>query len=134
MKTIKQTYKISASLQLVWQALVEPKHIQAWSGSPAQMEARVGATFKLWDGDIFGTNTVVEAPYKLIQEWWGNKKWKNPSIVIFSLKEIDGHTELKLVHEKVPAEEIQSFADGWQDFYLGPLKYYVEKISNKNQS
>jgi activator of HSP90 ATPase len=70
---IKQTYKIKAPVKKVWEALVQPKDIAAWSGSPAKMNAKVGTKFSLWDGEIFGKNILVEPQKKLVQEWYGGK-------------------------------------------------------------
>ncbi len=52
MKTIKQTYFVNSSLDEVWQALVNPKYIDAWGGDPAKMDEKIGTKFKFWGGDI----------------------------------------------------------------------------------
>ena len=46
MKTIKQTYLINSSLDEVWQALVNPKYINAWGGGPAKMDEKKGTKEK----------------------------------------------------------------------------------------
>ena len=45
MKIIKQTYLINSSIEDVWQALVDPKYINAWGGGPAKMADKVGTKF-----------------------------------------------------------------------------------------
>lgn len=59
MKTIKQTYLIKASLQDVWQALIDPVIIAKWGGGPAQMNDKVGTEFTLWGGEIYGKNIIL---------------------------------------------------------------------------
>jgi len=39
-KIIKQTYLVNSSLEEVWQALVNPKYINAWGGGPAKMDGK----------------------------------------------------------------------------------------------
>jgi len=126
MKTIKQSYSINASVENVWQALVDPKIIDKWGGSPAQMNDKVGTKFTLWGGDIYGKNIKVSQNKELVQEWFGGK-WEKPSKVTFTLKEKGGKTEVNLLHEDVPDEEANDIDDGWKTYYLGPLKELLEK-------
>ena len=126
MKNIRQSYKIKASVEKVWQALVNPEIIEKWGGGPAKMSAKEGADFKLWGGDIFGKNLKVIENKELIQEWL-QKGWKSPSVVTFKLKEKDGYTQVDLIHENVPAKDLLDISSGWKEYYLGPLKSYSEE-------
>lgn len=128
MKLIQQTYHIKASVEKVWQALTVPKHIEAWGSGPVKMDDRVGTTFSFWGGDIWGTNTEVVKNKKLVQEWYGGD-WPKPSIATFTLTKEKTGTKLVLTHTGVPTDEVNDFADGWKDYYLGPLKEYVESIT-----
>lgn len=125
MKTIRQRYLINASLEKVWQALVDPKIIEKWGGGPAKMNDKVGTKFSLWGGDIHGENLEVLENKKLVQDWFGGK-WEKPSKVTFILKEVEGRTELELQHVDVPDEEVDDIDQGWRDYYLGPLKALLE--------
>lgn len=127
MKTIRQAYYIHASIQKVWQALVDPKDIEGWGAGPAKMDEKVGTEFSLWDGEVWGKNIKVTPNKKLVQEWYGGK-WDKPSIARFSLhKEEDGVTRIDFLHENVPDSEAKDIEQGWKDYYLGPLKRYVEE-------
>ena len=125
MKTIKQTYRIKASVKKVWQALVDPKKIDAWGGGPSKMTPDKGFRFSLWGKDIFGMNIEVEPEKLLKQEWWAGK-WDEPSILTFSLSEKNKVTTVKLLHEKVPDSEEKELEKGWKQYYMGPLKKFVE--------
>ena len=126
MKTIKQSYTIHASAETVWQALVDPKQIDGWGGGPAVMDEKVGTKFKLWGGDIHGKNTEVIPHKKLVQDWFGGK-WEIPSIVTFDLDSKDEDTtEVSLLHEQVPDDEAKDIEEGWKEYYMNPLKDYVE--------
>jgi activator of HSP90 ATPase len=127
MKTIKQTYIVKSSVEEVWKALVDPKYINGWGGGPAKMDDKAGTKFSLWGGEIFGQNTEVIPNKKLVQDWWDSAgKWDAPSKATFILQEDTAGVKLELIHENVPNESEKDIADGWKQFYLGPLKDYLE--------
>ena len=126
MKTIKQEYKICSKIDRVWEALTNPKEIEAWGAVSAKMDDKVGTKFKLWGGDIHGTNTKVVKNKVLEQDWYGGD-WPQPSKVTFTLSEEDKKIKVVLIHENVPDEEAKNIDEGWKDYYLGPLKDYLEK-------
>ena len=126
MKSIKQTYFIKSSVGSVWSALVDPEKIDDWGAGSVKMDDREGSKFSLWGGDIWGKNKEVVPNKKLVQEWYGGD-WDKPSIVTFSLKKKDGGTQVDLTHEDLPDNEIKDHEKGWKDYYLGPLKDFVEK-------
>jgi activator of HSP90 ATPase len=126
MKTIVQDYHINAHIEKVWEALVNVQEINGWGGGPAKMDDKTGTKFSLWGGDIYGTNIEVEVFKKLVQEWYGGK-WEEPSIVTFKLEKKGDSTKLILVQENVPDNEYEDIDQGWKDYYLGPLKSYVEQ-------
>lgn len=128
MKTIKQTYVIKATLGDVWKALVDPKFIESWGGGPAKMDDKVGTKFSLWGGSIWGENLEVVLNKKLVQDWYSDEenKWVKPSKVTFTLQEDKDGVKLELIHENVPDENVKDIDEGWKDYYLGPLKNYLE--------
>ena len=126
-KPIKKVYNISSGIDQVWQALVDPAVINKWGGGPSKMDSNVGSDFKLWGGDIFGKNIEVVPPKKLVQEWFGGD-WPEASIVTFSLKENKNDTILELEQINVPEDYINDISQGWDKFYIGPLKKMLEKM------
>lgn len=126
MKTIQQTYLINSSLGEVWKALTDPKYINGWGGGPAKMDDKVGAEFEFWGGDIHGKNIEVISNKKLVQEWL-EKNWEKPSIVTFTLTKEKDAVKVNLLHIDIPDNEAKDINDGWKEYYLGPLKKYLEK-------
>ncbi|MEK7202331.1 MAG: SRPBCC domain-containing protein [Patescibacteria group bacterium] len=125
MAEIKETFLIASPIEKVWQALVDPEIIAKWSNAPARMSAEVGFEFELWNGDISGVNTAVEKPNKLVQEWqYGD--WPKPSIVTFDVTSTDDHTEIKLTQTGHPSSEEKDLKEGWDIYYLGAIKKYLE--------
>ena len=125
MKSVKQTYLINASLEKVWQALVNPKIIDEWGGGEAKMSEEKGFEFSLWGGDIHGKNIEVVKNKKLVQDWMSGE-WEEYSKVTFNLSEDNGKTKLDLIHENIPDNEAKEIEDGWRRYYLGPLKELLE--------
>lgn len=125
MKTISQTYEIKAQAAEVWKALVDPKIIEAWGGGPAVMDDKAGTKFSLWGGSIHGKNLEVISNKKLVQDWY-SEDWPEPSTATFELIAEKNGTRLEFNQVNVPDDEVEEIADGWRDFYLGPLKDYLE--------
>lgn len=125
MKSIRQTYRIKASIEEVWKALTDTKYIDGWGGGPAKMSDKAGSKFSLWGGDIYGKNIEIITNKKIVQEWFGGK-WKSPSIATFNLSSKNDMTIIDFIHENVPEEEFKDIEQGWKDYYLGPIKKYLE--------
>lgn len=125
MTSLNQTYHINAPIQQVWACLVEPALIDEWGGGPVTMSDQVGAKFSLWGGDICGTNTKVEAP-NLLKQDWQEKDWAVPSRVTFELAGHGEKTTLRLHHTGFPADRHEDLAAGWHEYYLGPIKELLE--------
>ena len=123
-KTITREYTINAPLEKVYQALINPKLIQKWSGSPAVMSAEEGKEFQLWEGGIIGKNLEVSKD-RIVQDW-KEKQWKDYSKVTFKLTFANGATHLLLQHELIPASSFHGISKGWDEYYLGPLKELLE--------
>ncbi len=125
MKSIKQTYKINAPVDKVWNALVNPSVIEKWGGGPVEMNDQEGSEFKLWGGDIYGKNIKVIKNKMLVQEWIEGD-WDKPSIVTFNLSDSDGKTTVELIHTDIPDNQAKDIEEGWKDYYMIPLKELVE--------
>jgi len=51
-------------------ALTNPLTIELWSGYPAEMDAKEGTEFSIFEGEISGRNIKVIPGQQLIQEWY----------------------------------------------------------------
>lgn len=128
MKKIIKKYLINTSVEKVWESLVDQKIIEKWGGGPAEMSDKENVKFKLWGGDIHGKNTEVIINKKLVQDWYGGA-WVEPSKATFILTKKGNETILELIHENVPDNEARDIDRGWDDYYLGPMKEFLEKNS-----
>lgn len=126
---IRQTVYFDASPQEVYDALLNAKKHAAFTGSPAKTSARVGAEFNAWDGYISGKNVELVKGKKIVQEW-ETTEWPEGyprSRLEITLTPKRGGTELKMVHSKVPAEQVEEYSSGWRSSYWDPLKEYLVK-------
>lgn len=89
----------------------------------------MGGKFTAWDGYITGKHLELVKGRKIVQEWktteWPAGYPPSRLQLKFSLKR--GGTELRMLHSKVPAEQIASYRKGWVDSYWNPLKEYFAK-------
>ena len=90
------------------------------------MSDKEGSSFSLWGGDIHGTNLEIVDKSKLVQEWYSGD-WPKPSKVSFTLTDDKGETKVELLHENVPKEDADDIAEGWDIYYLGVIKEFLEK-------
>jgi activator of HSP90 ATPase len=127
--TIRQTELFPAKPIQVYQALVDPKKHTEFTGSEATSNQKVGGKFTAWEGYIFGKNLKLEKGKRIVQEWQ-TTEWPPdypPSIVEFTLKATRTGTELTMVQSNVPAEQADSYREGWTDYYWKPLRQYFNK-------
>ncbi|MEL6537228.1 MAG: SRPBCC domain-containing protein [Bacteroidota bacterium] len=127
MKTLDVTYQIAAPAHRVFAALTQKELIEQWSGATAEMGDTPGSTFSLWDGDIHGINREITEG-KLLQDW-KVANWEGYSDCAITWKGDHSQTELRLVHTGIPDEAYESLAEGWNEYYFGPLKALVEKMN-----
>jgi uncharacterized protein YndB with AHSA1/START domain len=121
---IKQTIIVNASPLEVYQAYVDPKKHAAFTGTKATGTQKVGGKFTAGDGYISGKYIKLESG-KRIKHEWTTTEWPTgfpPSIVEITLKPKGAKTELTMVHTRVPAEQTEYYAEGWKEYYWGPLK------------
>ncbi|MCF8381668.1 MAG: SRPBCC domain-containing protein [Bacteroidales bacterium] len=125
MKSYHKYYKIKASPEDVYNALVKPFAIALWTGAPAQMTEEAGTEFSLWDGDISGINLEFVKDEKIVQEWFfGDQEEK--SIVTINLKQDKLYTNIELSHTNIPDSDLESLKDGWDNYYFGALKEFFQ--------
>jgi activator of HSP90 ATPase len=126
---IEQTIQWRASPEDVFNALLDPAKHSDFTGSLATTSRGTGVRFTAWNGYISGKNIRLVKDKKIIQEW-KTTEWPTgypPSRLEFTLTARNGGTELKMVHSKIPAEQIEEYRKGWYDSYWNPLKKYFGK-------
>lgn len=132
-KTTALTQKIiiPAPPEEVYEALLDSKKHSEFTRSKVTGQAKVGTKFTAWDGYISGTNLELEKGKRIVQEWI-TTEWPEdypPSKLEFTFKEVDGKTELTMVHSNIPVDQEEELKQGWSEYYWKPLKEYFTKRS-----
>jgi len=127
--SLRMTRVIRAPRQAVWDAITQPEHMQRWMcPAPNGVEScsadlRVGGAYEVRmavEGKrhtAFGTYREIDEPSRLVYTWdWRDSEMPpmGDTIVTIELTEVDGGTELVLVHEGFPAPEAKDgHEQGW---------------------
>ena len=125
-----KTFQVSVTLpvkpEAIYEAWLDTKKHTAFTGSPAQVDARTGGKFSAWDGYICGTNLEL-VPYTRIVQSWRTKEFPDESPdsrIEVTLTQTRNGTKLTLKHSNIPAGMEEEYKQGWKDFYLEPMKTY----------
>jgi uncharacterized protein YndB with AHSA1/START domain len=60
-----------------------------------------------------GEFLVIDRPRRLVFTWQSPYTGATPSLVTIELVQVDGGTELRLVHERLPADQAGAHGGGW---------------------
>ncbi|TRX64262.1 SRPBCC domain-containing protein [Carboxylicivirga sp. M1479] len=125
-KDFKSRVKVKAELEDAFAAFINPFTIELWSGYPAVMSDEPNSEFSLWEGDIVGKILEVEDQKKIVQEWYFGEQ-TDASIVTLKFFEQGGSkVQIDLEHTNIPEEAFDDIVEGWNDYYLGAIKTFLE--------
>ena len=123
--------KFSTTAKEIYRTWLSSEGHSNMTGGAATNSGGVGDIFTAWDGYIEGKNIELE-PYKRILQSWRTSQFEEheeDSQIEILLNEIDGQTELTLIHTNVP-ESGEHYIKGWDTHYLQPMKDYFSKTKN----
>lgn len=115
-----------ASLSRVYQAWTDPEQMSQWMGpgtvscESIEMDLKVGGKYRLAmrtdDGlmTAFGEYREIEPNRRLVFTWqWENGSFTD-SLVTLGFAELDGQTQMTLVHTGLPDQNItEHHSQGW---------------------
>ena len=125
MKDFKKYYLLPATPQEIYMALTNPLTVELWTGEEAVMSTEPGSEFSMWDGSIVGKNLEFEDGKKIVQQWYFDGQ-PEASIVTIKLHPDKKGTSVELRHTNIPDQDYDSFAEGWDDSYFGPLADFFD--------
>ena len=120
------TEVIAAKPAKIYEAWLSSEGHAAMTGSPASVDGTIGGAFSAWDGYIFG-KTLELTPNQRIAQTWRTSEFPEDapdSHVVVDLEEVSGGTKITLTHSNMPADQVDSYRQGWEDFYFKPMKEY----------
>lgn len=127
---IEKNVVIDAAITDVWDALTDPAAIGGWMGDDSvKVNLKKGGAYEIFSGDTTGYFTDIEKPNVLEYSWrmgeWDDK-WAD-SLVRWELHPFGKKTKVKLTHVNFPSkEERDSHDDGWDAYFLEPMKSWLE--------
>lgn len=129
-KTIRQNIKFPVAPKQVYQYLTDAKLYATFTGGPVQISEVPGKKLSVFGGYITG-KTIASIPGKsLIQEMhFKEADWPEThvSIATFTLKKIEGGTQLQFVHSEVPESSYENLKKGWHTYYWKPMKRMMKQ-------
>ncbi len=125
MKDYKKYFKIKAEVQDIYTCLVNPVTIELWSGFPAKITPEEGTEFEIWDGDIAGKILKLVPEKEIVEEWYFGDS-EAPSIVTIKLHPDKNYTSVELLHTNIPDEVYDEFTTGWEKYFFGAIKKFLE--------
>lgn len=120
--------KIYATAQQIYTAWLSNEGHTLMTGGVAVISDKIGDHFTAWDGYITGKNLELEPGKRILQSWRTSnfEKDEADSLLEILLNEVDGKTELTLIHKRVP-ESGEHYIKGWDDHYFKPMQAFFDK-------
>jgi len=128
-KELYQKVKIKASPAKVYNAFMNEKQHQAFTGQSAKIENKKGGRFATCGDQNYGYTIFLDKGKRIIQAWTLKDFPDNRySIIDITLNETNkGYTELNFHQSGIPNEFLKHLKNGWKAVYWKPLKAYLEK-------
>jgi activator of HSP90 ATPase len=117
----------------IYQAWLSSQEHSAMTGSPAYIEGAVGGEFRAWDGYISGRTLELSRNQRIVQAWRTSEfpDGAPDSRIELLLEEVDGGTKVTLIHTHMPEDQVESYRQGWEDFYFKPMRQYFSGLKSK---
>ncbi|XP_029903452.1 activator of 90 kDa heat shock protein ATPase homolog 1-like [Myripristis murdjan] len=119
--SLNETFLTSADE--LYRTFTHQEFVQAFTRSPAVVEAQQGGSFRLLDGSVSGRFAQLVPDEKIVMRW-RFKSWpsEHHATVTLELQERGGETELRMECRGVPAAEEERTREGWRRFYFEAIK------------
>ena len=120
---------LPATQKQIYNAWLSSEGHSQMTGSPAEVEAEIGGTFKAWDGYIRGKTLEMEQHHRIVLAWRTSEFPEDSpdSRVELLLEEIADGTRITLIHTEIPNGQGDGYMQGWEDFYFTPMRAYFSK-------
>lgn len=120
--------KINTSAKEIYSTWLSSEGHTNMTGGEATISDKVGDSFTAWDGYIEGKNIELQPFHRIVQSWrtLQFEAHEEDSQIEILLNEVDGQTELTLIHSNVP-ESGEHYKKGWDNHYFKPIKEYYSE-------
>ena len=120
---------LPASASDIYSAWLSSEGHAAMTGNAANVDGKVGGKFRAWDGYIYGSTLELEQGQRIVQAWRTSEfpDEAPDSRLEILFEEITEGTKVTLIHSDMPEDQIDSYRQGWEDFYFKPMEEYFSK-------
>ncbi|RHZ81295.1 hypothetical protein Glove_122g13 [Diversispora epigaea] len=137
--TIKETVELQTSADQVYETLLDPGRVAAWTRSRPDIFRQIGTSFSLFDGNITGTILELVPNEKIVQKW-RLKAWPEGhySTVTLKFEQTTDFTRVYVTQEGIPIGEEEIVRRNWQSYYWNSIKsvfgygFISSTINNNN--
>jgi uncharacterized protein YndB with AHSA1/START domain len=119
----------AATIQQVYEAWMDSRKHADFTGDQADIQPEVGGSFTIGGGYITGQNLELE-PYRRIVQAWRTTEFPDAapdSWLEVILEDTPEGCSLILNQKNLPEDQVDSYRDGWQEYYFEPLQKYFAK-------
>ena len=124
--SLHEEIELKAAPQRIYEVLLDAKQFAAFTGMPAEIDAKPGGAFSMFGGQIVGRNVELVANQRIVQAWrpthWDPGIY---SIAAFVFKPTGGGTLVVLDHKGFPEGDFDHLEWGWHNHYWDPLKNFL---------
>jgi len=121
--TIKQGGMFPGTPHQIYELWMDSKKHASFTGGTVKMGRKIGGTFTTFDGWATGENIELAPDKKIVQTWRG-EDWPTGhySTITIRLLPAKGGTKLLFTQTDVPTAVAKDVAEGWRQYYWGPMK------------
>jgi activator of HSP90 ATPase len=121
--TLEFTDRFTAQPSDIYEALMDPRRVEAYTQSSVQMECIEGGKFSLFSGNVTGEYIKLQQNHKIVEKWrlssWPEGHY---STVTITLTESKRGCDMKLTQIGVPSAEAERTQQAWRENILERIK------------
>lgn len=125
--TLKQKVKFRLPPSKIYPLYADAKLHSDLTGGKAVVGTEPGAKFSVFGGTLKGI-TLFAKKNRLFVQTWRTSDWPkeaDDSILVLMFREVEGGTEVEMVHANVADFDAEGVKSGWNDYYWTPWKEYI---------
>jgi activator of HSP90 ATPase len=118
----------NATAKEIYNSWLSSERHTKMTGGSADVSDKIGDIFTAWDGYIEGVNIDLEPTKRIVQAWRTSQfeEDEGDSQIEVLLDEVDGKTELTLIHTNLP-DSGEQYKKGWEEHYFEPMRKYFSE-------
>ncbi len=132
-KNLITAASLPAPADVLFDMYLDPGEHATFTGSPVTIGARSGASFRGFEGAIWGTILHVE-PKRLIVQTWRSVNFPPSaidSILILAFWPQGDSCRIELTQVNVPEEDFAGISQGWEKHYWTPWRNYLDERARR---